>query len=246
MTDDEGDAVAGRRRLSDGGTPGGSAMRAVIFGASGMVGQGVLLECLDDDAVAAVTVIGRTPVRREHPKVAEIIHHDFFDYSAIEGGLAGHDACFFCLGVSAAGLDEAEYSRLTYDLTVAAAAAVLRRNPGLVFCYVSGTGTDSTEKGRVMWARIKGRTENALLKMPFRSAYMFRPGYIQPMRGIRSKTTLYQAVYTVLGPFYPVWKTLFPNSVTTTEKVGRAMIRVAREGYERNILETRDINAVAG
>lgn len=220
-------------------------MRTLIFGASGMVGQGVLLECLDDDEVTAVTVIVRSPTRREHPKLREVIHDDFFDYSAIEGELAGHDGCFFCLGVSAAGLDESSYSRLTYDLTVAAAEALLRRSPDVVFCYVSGSGTDSTEKGRVMWARVKGRTENALLKMPFKAAYMFRPGYIQPMRGVRSKTTLYQAVYTVLAPLYPVWRTLFPNAVTTTEKVGRAMIRVAREGYEREILETRDINAIA-
>lgn len=221
-------------------------MRVIIFGASGMVGQGVLLECLDDDGVSAVTVVGRSPCGRAHPKLRELIHGDFFDYSLIESDLAGHDACFFCLGVSAVGSSEAAYARLTYDLTVAAAEALLRASRELVFCYVSGAGTDSSERGRTMWARIKGRTENRLLKMPFRAAFMFRPGYIQPLRGVRSKTNLYQALYTVAVPLYPVWKRLFPNAVTTTEKVGRAMIRVARDGFSKPVLETSDINAIAG
>jgi nucleoside-diphosphate-sugar epimerase len=221
-------------------------MRVIIFGASGMVGKGVLLECLDDDTVGAVTAIGRTRCGVSHEKLVELPHGDFFDYSGVESSLAGHDACFFCLGVSSAGMREDRYTRLTLDLTLAAAGAVLRASPDAVFCYVSGAGTDGTERGRSTWARVKGRTENRLLAMPFRAAYMFRPGYIQPLRGIRSKTCLYQAAYTVLGPLFPIWQRLAPDAVTTTVKVGRAMIRVARDGYSRRVLETRDINALAG
>ena len=221
-------------------------MRVVIFGASGMVGRGVLLECLDDAGVRAVTAVGRSACVDSHPKLAELLHYDFFHYSAVEVSLAGCDACFFCLGVSSAGMREAAYSRLTLDLTLAAAEAVLRASPAAVFCYVSGSGTDSTEKGRSMWARVKGRTENRLLAMPFRAVYMFRPGYIQPLRGIRSKTALYRAAYNVLGPFFPIWQALAPDAVTTTVKVGRAMIRVAGDGYPTRVLETRDINALAG
>jgi uncharacterized protein YbjT (DUF2867 family) len=221
-------------------------VRVIIFGASGMVGRGVLLECFDDAGVTAVTAVGRTACGDSHPKLRELLHHDFFDYSAVEASLAGSDACFFCLGVSSAGMREAAYSRLTLDLTLAAAEAVVRGSPEAVFCYVSGAGTDSTERGRSMWARVKGRTENRLLAMPFRAAYMFRPGYIQPRRGIRSKTALYRAAYTVLGPFFPIWQALAPDAVTTTAQVGRAMIRVARDGHSSRILETRDINAIAG
>lgn len=221
-------------------------MKAIVFGGSGMIGQGVTLECLDDGTVSPVTVVGRSPCGLEHAKVREVLHRDFFDYSAIRDELAGHDACFFCLGVSAAGKSEAEYTQLTFDLTTAAAEAVLQASPSVVFCYVSGAGTDSTERGRTMWARVKGRTENRLLGMPFRAAYMFRPGYIQPLRGVRSKTPLYQALYTVAAPLYPVWKRLFPDAVTTTVNVGKAMIRVVRDEYPRRIVETRDINMLAG
>jgi len=220
-------------------------MKVVIFGASGMVGQGVLLECLDRHTVTSVLVVGRSPCGIEHSKVEEIIHGDFADYGPIEDRLGGLDACFFCLGVSAAGMSEEDYRHVTYDFAVRAAEALSRLNPEMVFCYVSGVGTDSSEKGRSMWARVKGMTENRLLELPFKVAYMFRPGYIQPMKGVRSKTRLYQAMYTVLAPLYPIWKTLFPNSVTTTEKVGLAMIRVAENGFSKPVLDARDINRLA-
>jgi len=220
-------------------------MKVVIFGASGMVGQGVLLECLDHQTISSVLVVGRSPCGTEHAKFEEIIHSDFADYGPIEDRLGGLDACFFCLGVSAAGMSEEDYRHVTYNFAVSAAEILSRLNPEMVFCYVSGVGTDSSEKGRSMWARVKGMTENRLLELPFKAAYMFRPGYIQPMKGVRSKTRLYQAMYTVLAPLYPIWKTLFPNSVTTTEKVGLAMIRVAENGFSKPVLDARDINRLA-
>jgi uncharacterized protein YbjT (DUF2867 family) len=228
-------------------------MRVAIFGASGMVGGGALLECLDDSPwgrrIDSVLVIGRTPTGVRHPKLEEILHSDFFDYSSapLRSRLAGLDACFFCLGVTSAGKSEAEYTRLTYDLTLAAARAILAESPGAVFVYVSGAGTDSTERGRVMWARVKGRTENALLALPFRAAYMMRPGFIQPMRGLRSKTPLYRAFYAVLAPLFPLARKLFPRQVVTTVEVGRAMIRLAGEGVQdaRKILDPADIRRLA-
>jgi uncharacterized protein YbjT (DUF2867 family) len=220
-------------------------MKVVIFGASGMVGQGVLLECRDHPKVSSILVVGRSPCGVEHAKVEEILHDDFEDYAPIEDRLGGLDACFYCLGVSAAGMSEEDYRHLTYDFADGAAETLSRLNPEMTFCYVSGAGTDSSGKGRSMWARVKGMTENRLLKAPFKAAYMFRPGYIQPMKGLRSKTRLYRTMYTVLAPLYPIWKTLFPSFVTTTEKVGLAMIRVADMGFPKPVLETRDINAVA-
>ena len=210
-----------------------------------MVGQGVLRECLADDDVTSVLVLGRSPCGVTHAKVREVLRQDFFDYSDITDVVTGFDACFFCLGVSSAGMREEEYSRLTFDLTLHAARALVERNPSMIFCYVSGAGTDSTERGRVMWARVKGRTENHLLQLPFEAVYLFRPGFIQPLDGIRSKTRLYRTFYTVAGPLYPVLERLFPSFVTDTARVGRAMIRVARNGYARQVLENRDINAVA-
>lgn len=220
-------------------------MKAIVFGASGMVGGGVLLECIGDPEVSSVLVVGRTPCGVDDPKVVEIIHQDFFDFTTIEDRLSGCDACFFCLGVSAAGMTEEKYRHLTYDLAIAAAETLARLNPGMTFCYVSGQGTDSTEKGRVMWARIKGATENRLLEMPFKAAFMFRPGYIQPMKGIRSKTRLYQSLYTALSWLYPVLARVMPNRVTTTEKHGRAMIAVSLRGYSKSILDPQDINELA-
>ena len=175
----------------------------------------------------------------------EIIRSDFFDWRDAEADLRGWDACFFCLGVSSVGMKEAAYHRVTYELTVAVAEALAAPNPRLTFCYVSGEGTDGTEHGRLMWARVKGKTENRLLRMAFK-AYAFRPGYIQPLKGVRSKTRLYQAFYDVLGSLYPVLKRLLPGHVTTTENVGRAMIQVAAGGYAKRVLENRDINALAG
>jgi uncharacterized protein YbjT (DUF2867 family) len=222
-------------------------MRVAIFGASGMVGGGVLLECLDDARIDSVLVIGRTLTGIRHPKLEEILHRDFYDYSSasLRSRFAGLDACFFCLGVTSAGKSEAEYARLTYDLTLAAARAVVAESPGAVFVYVSGVGTDSTERGRVMWARVKGRTENALLALPFRAAYMMRPGFIQPMRGLRSKTPLYQSFYVLLSPLFPLARKLFPRHVVTTVEVGRAMIRLAVEGDAKKILDPADIRRLA-
>lgn len=209
-----------------------------------MVGAGVLTECLEDPRVQSVLVVGRRPCGIAHPKLRELILSDFFDYSDAKTDLTGHDACFFCLGVSAAGMTEATYHRLTYDLTLSAAEALADLNPGLTFCYVSGEGTDSTERGRFMWARVKGKTENHLLRMPFH-AYMFRPGFIQPLKGARSKTKLYQAFYSILGPIFPLLKRLLPSHLTTTVNVGRAMIQVAASGYSKRVLENPDINVLA-
>ena len=217
-------------------------MKVILFGATGMVGQGVLRECLLAGDVESVLAIGRTTTGQQHAKLQEIARSDLFDLSPIEGHLAGFDACFFCLGVSAAGMSEQDYRRVTYDLTISMAKTLVRLNPGMTFIYVSGAGTDSTERSRMMWARVKGKTENDLLKMPFRAAYMFRPGYIQPLHGIRTKTKWYGALYAVMGPLYLLWKRLLPQYVTTTECVGRAMLNVVRNGAAKRFLENRDIN----
>jgi uncharacterized protein YbjT (DUF2867 family) len=220
-------------------------MRVAIFGASGMVGGGVLLECLDDPRVASVLVVGRRSCGVRHPKLEEVLHPDFFDFSALRDRFAGLDACFFCLGTTSAGKTEADYTRQTYDLTLAAAREIVRASSGAAFVYVSGVGTDSTERGRVMWARVKGRTENALRALGFRRAYMMRPGFIQPLRGVRSKTPLYQGFYVVLAPLFPLARKLFPRHVVTTVEVGRAMIRLAAQGDDKDILEPADINRLA-
>jgi uncharacterized protein YbjT (DUF2867 family) len=206
-----------------------------------MVGQGVLRECLLDPDVETVLAVGRTPTGQTHPRLQELIAQDLWNLNPVGEKLAGYNACFFCLGVSAAGMKAADYERLTYNLTLSVAAALLERNPAMTFIYVSGSGTDSTERTRMMWARVKGKTENALLRMPFKAAYMFRPGYIQPLHGVRTKTNWYRAFYAVLAPLYPLLK-FVPKYVTTTECVGRAMLRVTREGFDRSILESRDIN----
>lgn len=230
------------------GGPSGDTLRAVkvvLFGASGMVGGGVLLECLDDPRVESVLVVGRRACGVSHPKLTEALQDDFFDYAALAPRFRGLDACFFCLGVSAAGLSEAEYSRRTFDLTLAAARALAAASPHIIFVYVSGAGTDSTERGRVMWARVKGRTENALLALPIGGAYMFRPGFIQPMRGVRSRTPLYRGFYVVLGPLLPLLRRIFPRQITTTVAVGRAMIALAEHGDAKKILGPADINRLA-
>jgi uncharacterized protein YbjT (DUF2867 family) len=219
-------------------------VNVIIFGATGMVGAGVLLECLEDPRVRSVLAVGRKSCGVAHPKLREHLRADFFDYRDAAADLTGHDACFFCLGVSSAGILEPEYHRLTYDLTLAVAQALLAANPALTFCYVSGEGTDSTERGRFMWARVKGKTENHLLRLPF-SAYLFRPGFIQPLKGVRSKTRLYQAFYDLAGPLFPLLRRLLPRHVTTTASVGRAMIEVAAHGHVKRVLENPDINALA-
>lgn len=220
-------------------------MRIALFGASGMVGTGTLLECVDDPQVQSVLVVGRRTCGVVHPKVREILHADFADFSGLSDEFARIDACLFCLGVTSVGLSEAEYTRLTYDLTLAVARAMVVANPAMTFCYVSGDGTDSTERGRVMWARVKGRTENALLRLGFRAAFMFRPALIFPRRGVRSRTAWYQAFYTALGWAYPLWRAAFPRWVTTTAAHGRALLVVARDGYHAPILYSRDINGLA-
>jgi len=217
-------------------------MKAILFGARGMVGQGVLRECLLDPTVERVLSINRSPAGQQNAKLTEIVHKDFFDSSAIEVQFTGYDACFYCAGSSAAGMTEDDYFHATYDMTLAAAQTLARVNPAMTFIYISGAGTDSTEQGRTMWARVKGKTENALLRLPFKAAYMFRPGIIQPLHGIQSRTSGYRIFYTVTKPLLPLLRWLFPQYVTTTELLGRAMIRVAENGYPKRILETRDIN----
>jgi len=188
-------------------------------GATGMVGQGVLRECLLDGGVERVVTVGRGVTGQRHEKLREIVHEEFLDYSGIAGELAGFDACFFCLGVSSAGMTVESYERVTYGFTMAAAELLARLNPGMTFIFVSGAGTDSSERGRIMWARVKGKTENALLRLPFK-AYMFRPAVIVPLHGIRSKTRMYRMFYTVLGPLLPLLRAVAPGFVTTTERVG--------------------------
>ena len=219
-------------------------MKVILFGGSGMVGQGVLRECLIDPGIETVLSVGRSPLGLQHAKLKEIQHKDFVDYSAIEPQLAGYDACFFCLGVSSIGMDAERYRHLTYDVTMAAAKTLARLNPGMVFTYVTGRGTDSTEQGPRMWARVKGKTENDLLKLPFKAAYMFRPNGIQPLHGVRSKTPWINAVYALSAPLLAWMVRATPNQMTTSEQLGRAMIKIAREGYPKPILESEDINAV--
>lgn len=218
-------------------------MRVLIFGATGMVGQGVLRECLRAPDVNWTVTIGRTPTGVQNPMLLELVHADLTNYASIEDDLIGFDACFFCLGVSSTGMNEADYERITYGFTLAAAEVLSRLNPGMTFLYVSGAGTDSTEHGRSMWARVKGRTENALFRLPLR-AYMLRPGLIQPMDGIQSHTPLYRTVYKFAWPLFPVLRWLLPNQVVTTRDIGQAMLSIARQGYEKPILEPRDIRAL--
>ena len=220
-------------------------MRVVLFGATGMVGASALIECLGDPRVESVLVVRRKPSGVSLPKVTEIVHSDFFDFRPIQARFADCDACFFCLGVSAVGMSEEDYHRLTYELTLAAARSMLAANAKLTFCYVSGAGTDSTERGLSMWARVKGKTENALLALPFKAAFMLRPAYIQPLRGVQSKTPQYRMFYAVLGPLYPLLRRLAPRYVTTSVDLGRALIRLAADGYPRAIVHTEDIRQLA-
>ncbi len=219
-------------------------MNVVIFGATGMIGQGVLRECLLDPDVHSILSIVRSATGQSDPKLRELVHKDFLDFSAVENQLTGLDACFFCLGISSAGLSEAEYRRITYEMTIAAAQTLARLNPSMTFIYVSGVGTDSTERSRTMWARVKGQTENALLGMPFRAAYMFRPGVIVPLHGIKSRTRVYQLFYNLASPILPWMHRHWPNQITTTEKLGRAMLKAAKQGAPKRILEPTDIAAL--
>ncbi|MEU4341889.1 epimerase [Nocardia sp. NPDC023852] len=220
-------------------------MRVIVFGATGMVGQGVLQACLLDDTVTDVLVIGRSATGRTHPKLREIHHDDFTEFTPIQAELPGYDACLFCLGTSAVGMSETDYRTITYDYTLAAARALLDANPDLVFCYVSGAGTDSTATSRMMWARVKGETENALLALSER-AYMFRPAFIVPLPGTRAKTKAYVALYRVATPLYPLLRRIIPGHVTTSLRLGQAMLAVTRDEARERVLDTAAINAAAG
>jgi len=220
-------------------------MKVLIFGATGMVGQAALRECLLDPGIAAVKTIGRSETAGTHPKVRNLVHPDLFHYSDAEDEMRGFDACFFCLGVSSAGMSEPDYERVTYGITVAAAETLSRLNPAMTFIYVSGAGTDSSEKGRTMWARVKGKTENALTRLPFKAVYLFRPAAIQPVHGEQSKTASYRIGYTLTKPLLPLLRWIFPGYVLTTEEIGRAMIQVARYGAPKRILESPDIRECA-
>lgn len=212
-------------------------IKAIITGASGMVGEGVLHECLLHPDVEEVLVVGRRTAGVVHPKLKEILHKDFFDLSPIKDQLKGYNACYFCLGVSSVGMKEKEYHHLTYDLTMHMATILADQNPGMTFCYVSGSGTDSTEHGKLMWARVKGQTENDLMRLAFRAAYMFRPGFMRPTKGLRHTLKGYK-LFTWL---YPILRPMFPNFVSTLSEVGRAMINVTLKGYEKPVLEVKDI-----
>ncbi len=215
--------------------------KVIITGATGMVGKGVLLECLDHNSIDEVLVIGRNPVGIEHPKLKELIHKDFTGFSGSLEQLSGYDACFFCLGISAAGLNEEQYKRITYEYTLSLAKTLLEINPQMTFNYVSGQGTDSSEKGSMMWARIKGKTENDLLHLGFKQAFMFRPGAIIPLRGIKSRTKSYQFMYDYFMWLVKGIKAIAPDSVVTTSQIGLAMINSMLHGYEKNILKPKDI-----
>lgn len=220
-------------------------MKVLLFGATGMIGQGVLRESLRAADVELVRTIGRTATGIEHAKLSDVVHRDLFDFSAIEPKLRDFDACFFCLGVTSAGMSEADYTRVTHDIALAAAQTLVRLNPGMTFVFVSGAGTDSTEQGRTMWARVKGRTENALRKLPFKAVYCFRPGMIQPLHGIRSRTKSYRIFYAILGPLVSLMRAALPKYVLTTESIGQAMLNAVRHGAPKEVLESPDIYALA-
>ncbi|MBU9835550.1 epimerase [Rahnella aquatilis] len=220
-------------------------MRVLIYGASGMVGQGVLRECMKAKDVETVTVIVRSPLPECHTRLNQVVTDDLISPLAGLNAAGKWDACFFCLGVSASGLSEEEYSRITFKLTLDVASDLVRLDPDITFIYVSGAGTDSSEAGKSMWARVKGKTENSLLRLGFTSAQMFRPAVIWPLDDIRSKTTVYRIFYTILSPFFPALKRLFPNSIITTEEMGKAMLNAVRYGYGKSVLGKEDICLLA-
>lgn len=212
-------------------------IKPVILGATGMVGEGVLHTCLGSSKVEEALVINRKPCGVTHPKLKEIIHRDFMDIRQLESELSGYNACFFCMGVSSVGMKEDDYRRITYDITMHIAGVLLNLNPGMTFCYVSGEGTDSTEKGKLAWARIKGKTENDLLNMGFGAAYMFRPGLIKPIKGMKNT----YKVYRLMAPVLPLILKLFPKHSCRLDDLGNAMINCALSGYDKNVLENTDI-----
>ena len=220
-------------------------MNVVVFGATGMVGQGAMREAILDPDVGRIVSVGRSAPGAKNPKVREVVHKDMWDFEPIADELKDLDACFFCLGVTSAGLNEAEYERITYGITMAAAKTLLRLNPGMTFVFVSGAGTDGTEKGKTMWARVKGKTENALMRMPFKAVYAFRPGAIRAMNGEVSRTGSYRVLYAIFRPAFLLGDRLSPKYFTNTEKLGRAMLKAAKVGAPKKVLESADINALA-
>ncbi len=218
----------------------GEPIKVILTGATGMVGEGVLHECLSHPAVKEILIVNRKPSGITHPKLKEVIHNNFYDFSPIQNQLKGYDACLFCLGVSSVGMKEEKFFELTYTLTMHVAETLSRINPGSTFCYISGSGTDGTEKGRTMWARVKGKTENDLMKLPFGDVYNFLPGILAPTKGL--KNTL--GFYKYLGWLIPVVKVVGPNIISTLKDLGLAMIQVATYGYDKHILEVKDINAL--
>ena len=219
-------------------------MNVVLFGATGMIGQGVLRECLLAPDVNRVLTIGRTATGVQNAKLQEIVQADLWNYASIEAQLRGFDACFFCLGVTSAGMSEADYSRVTYGITMAAAETLCRLNPDMTFVFVSGAGADSTENGRLMWARVKGKTENAIARLPFKASFAFRPGVVQPMNGERSRTAAYRVLYAMTKPLLPLLRRVAPGQILTTEQFGRAMLLVVRQGAPKRVLESTDINSL--
>jgi uncharacterized protein YbjT (DUF2867 family) len=217
-------------------------IKVIITGTTGMVGEGVLHECLNHTDVESVLVINRRSCNVQHARLTEIIHSDFYNLKDIENQLSGYDACFFCLGTTSVGKSQEEYSRITFDITKTFADALVKVNPGMTFCYVSGTGTDSSEKGKVMWARVKGKTENYILNLGFRDAYMFRPGLLLRTKGL--KNTLLP--YKIFAPLFPLVKLFFPKYVCTLKEIGLAMINTVTRGYERKFIEVNDIKILAG
>jgi uncharacterized protein YbjT (DUF2867 family) len=219
----------------------GAKLKVIITGATGMVGEGVLLECLEHPAIEQVLIVNRKPYGAKHPKLKECVIPDFLDLDGFASELAGYDACFYCAGVSSAGMSESEYSHITYDITIHFAQTLASLNPQMVFVYVSGSLTDSSEKGRIMWARVKGKTENALMKCGFRNVYNFRPGFMKPTPGQKNIKSYYKAI----GWLYPLLRVVLPNQVSTLRDVGLAMINSLLKGYPKQVLEIRDINALA-
>jgi uncharacterized protein YbjT (DUF2867 family) len=218
-------------------------MKVILFGATGMVGQGVLRECLLAPDVESVLAVGRSSTGQQHQKLRELLRRDLHGYAGVEEELAGYDACFFCLGVTSAGMSEADYRRITVDIAAAAGRSLAARNPGMTFVFVSGAGTDPNS--RTMWARVKGEAENAVLALPIKAAYVFRPAFIRAMHGITSRTLMYRLLYPVLAPLFPILKAFFPQYVLTTEQIGRAMLNAVRKGAPKRILESQDIAALA-
>lgn len=215
-------------------------MNSIVFGATGMVGEGVLHVALNHPDVESVLVVGRRPCNVQHPKLNEIVHRDLFDFSSIESRLQGYNACYFCLGTTSIGKNEQEYTRTTYDLTMSAARTLSRLNPEMTFCYISGEGTDSTERGRLMWARVKGKTENDLRRLPFKAVYNFRPGFIKPIRGMKNTLSFAKPLLYL----YPMFKLLLPSHGCTLEEIGHAMIKVTMDGYAKHVLENNDISSM--